>query len=291
MSIVYQYLCSTENVIVLETKDKDLPAPTVCINEGSAIVADTLSISRQPTTFESGIVSAAGEFDFNDCAITELSHTKLSDIGTNTHAQIDTHISDVSNPHTVTKAQIGLSEVDNLKVNLTAVVAPVSTDDSAAGYGVGSRWVDTVTDKIYVCVDATANTAIWSEITGLINVDIQEASSTDPASTTSPTYIDLPNASLTTSNTSSTTYNITFSADLELDTANESISIIINVDGADISTTERSVDIEHISSRITMSTNGLSQNLTNGKIIKIRYKCSAGTVTVHNRNLTIHGIY
>lgn len=40
-------------------------------------------------------------------------HLLLSNIGTNTHADIDTHIADTSNPHSVTKSQVGLSDVDN----------------------------------------------------------------------------------------------------------------------------------------------------------------------------------
>jgi hypothetical protein len=40
-------------------------------------------------------------------------HTGLTSIGTNTHAQIDTHIGSSSNPHSVTKTQVGLSNVDN----------------------------------------------------------------------------------------------------------------------------------------------------------------------------------
>lgn len=40
-------------------------------------------------------------------------HTLLSNIGTNTHAQIDSHIASTSNPHGVTKTQIGLGNVDN----------------------------------------------------------------------------------------------------------------------------------------------------------------------------------
>ena len=40
-------------------------------------------------------------------------HTQLSNIGTSTHAQIDSHIADINNPHNVTKTQIGLSNVDN----------------------------------------------------------------------------------------------------------------------------------------------------------------------------------
>ena len=41
------------------------------------------------------------------------SHLDLSNIGTNTHVQIDSHIASTSNPHAVTKTQVGLSAVSN----------------------------------------------------------------------------------------------------------------------------------------------------------------------------------
>lgn len=40
-----------------------------------------------------------------------VSHTYLSDRGTNTHATIDSHIASTANPHSVTKAQVGLTNV------------------------------------------------------------------------------------------------------------------------------------------------------------------------------------
>lgn len=43
-----------------------------------------------------------------------ITHSSLSGVGTNTHAQIDTHIGNTSNPHNVTKTQIGLSAVPNI---------------------------------------------------------------------------------------------------------------------------------------------------------------------------------
>ena len=40
-------------------------------------------------------------------------HTLLTNIGVNTHAQVDSHIASTANPHGVTKAQVGLSNADN----------------------------------------------------------------------------------------------------------------------------------------------------------------------------------
>ena len=40
-----------------------------------------------------------------------ISHTGIADIGTNTHPQIDSHISSTLNPHSVTKTQVGLGNV------------------------------------------------------------------------------------------------------------------------------------------------------------------------------------
>lgn len=40
-----------------------------------------------------------------------ISHTTLQDIGTNTHVQIDTHVADTANPHSVDKTDVSLSNV------------------------------------------------------------------------------------------------------------------------------------------------------------------------------------
>lgn len=63
----------------------------------------------------------------NITQITTRSHTSLSDIGTNTHVQIDTHIANTSNPHSVTKAQVGLGSVENTALSTWAGTSNITT--------------------------------------------------------------------------------------------------------------------------------------------------------------------
>lgn len=48
-----------------------------------------------------------------------------------------------------------------VKNNFSATTNPAVTDDSGDGYSVGSRWINTSTDKEYVCTDASVGAANW----------------------------------------------------------------------------------------------------------------------------------
>jgi hypothetical protein len=50
-----------------------------------------------------------------------------------------------------------------LKYDLAATTDPTVNDDSNAGYSVGSRKVNVVLDKEFVCLDASPGAAVWSE--------------------------------------------------------------------------------------------------------------------------------
>ena len=58
--------------------------------------------------------------------------------------------------------KISSGATTDLKCNFSGTTAPGTTDDSVAGYSIGSLWFDTITDKKYTCVDATASGAIWT---------------------------------------------------------------------------------------------------------------------------------
>lgn len=86
---------------------------------------------------------ADGTLHFTEASI---DHTAIANIGTNAHSVIDTHLASTSNPHSVTKAQVGLTNVtDDAQLKrsandistFTEKVTPVNADillieDSAA---------------------------------------------------------------------------------------------------------------------------------------------------------------
>jgi hypothetical protein len=92
---------------------------------------------------------------------TESRANAASDVVANT-----THRGLTNNPHSVTKSQVGLGNVENIKVNLAATVDPTEDDDSGDGYAVGSIWINTSStpDKVWMCVNSSAGAAIWKQL-------------------------------------------------------------------------------------------------------------------------------
>lgn len=225
MSVRYRYSCGIDG-IVYETRSISDPVPTVCAKDGSAIITGTLTIVKRPNQIQDLIVKDSA--DFSNSNVNNLSHAQLSDIGINTHAEIDIHINDLdkhrvindtgssstdlwsaakitsellgksdlshnhvaaditdfdmsvannsnvsnntthrtntNNPHNVTKSQIGLSNVLNHKNKWDGTTAPTPNDDTNEGYQIGSLWVNTTDDNIYMLANASATNAIWVRV-------------------------------------------------------------------------------------------------------------------------------
>jgi len=68
-------------------------------------------------------------------------------------------------------------EIVTVKNEFAGAVAPSTSDDSAAGFEVGSRWIDVATNNEYVCSDATASNAVWIKTTNT-SVGIDDNSNT-----------------------------------------------------------------------------------------------------------------
>jgi hypothetical protein len=55
-------------------------------------------------------------------------------------------------------------KLENTKNKISAS-NPTINDDSGAGYSIGSRWINTSTDREWVCMDATVGAAVWVLVT------------------------------------------------------------------------------------------------------------------------------
>lgn len=77
--------------------------------------------------------------------------------------KLTTHLA-ASNPHSVAKSDVGLSNVPNVKSELAGTRAPAAGDDSDDGFSPGSLWVNVDTDTAYICTHNAIGAAVWQEI-------------------------------------------------------------------------------------------------------------------------------
>lgn len=79
---------------------------------------------------------------------------------------------DAGNRFSATTVETVLAELfDNKVSRVTATADPTALDDT---YQVGTTWVNTSTDKVFVCVDDTADTAIWINISSIDTEGIED---------------------------------------------------------------------------------------------------------------------
>ena len=72
--------------------------------------------------------NSSGLLDPTVIQVALIDHEDLINVGSNTHAQLDTHVANTANPHSVTKTQVGLGNCDNT----SDANKPISTLTQAA---------------------------------------------------------------------------------------------------------------------------------------------------------------
>jgi hypothetical protein len=99
-----------------------------------------------------------------DGSISNTEFQYLNGTTSNIQTQITTHVTDTNNPHSVTKAQVGLSNVENTLNKFDATTDPGIGDDDGDGYSIGSTWINTTTGEIFVATDVSTGAAVWKSI-------------------------------------------------------------------------------------------------------------------------------
>lgn len=96
------------------TKNVGITAGTVAAGDDSRFgsIATTLD-GLTDVTITSPSSNQGLKYNGSQWVNGQLDHTTFSNIGTNSHSTIDTHLASTSNPHSTTALQVGLGNVDN----------------------------------------------------------------------------------------------------------------------------------------------------------------------------------
>jgi hypothetical protein len=122
-----------------------------------------------------------------------------------------------------------------LRHNFAGTAAPTVNEDSADGYSVGSRWVDTTNGNRYTCLDNTITAAVW-RIGGFNNNNLQFVTAAATTTTTSITYAALDSMTIT---PGAGTYWCTFSATGSMNKNAQQVLAVIRHNAVQIAETER----------------------------------------------------
>jgi hypothetical protein len=124
---------------------------------------------------------------------------------------------------------------------------------------------------------------------GGIDTDAQISSSSITDSTSSITYVDIPSMTLTTNNIIPRKYLILFSGTFN-GTNNRIVDIRIVIDDIEDSSSIRTHKITSGGAQFNITTQAISDNLANDKIIKVQWKIDGGTLSISNRSLIIYSV-
>ncbi len=137
-------------------------------NNTSHVYDGNVWIELQTISLISSVNNKTGDVILSTSDIGEGSNLYYTEnrVSTNIDVAANTlHRNNINNPHNITKEQLGLNNVENIKTNLNATAAPSVTDDIDSDYDVGSLWCDVNNHNIYMCTDPAVGSANWYHFT------------------------------------------------------------------------------------------------------------------------------
>ena len=177
--------------ITIDADDQGGEANTSSNAGGTSLVLPKVGVDLPFKGLSAGLTKVTLTVNAADIGIdiveANIVHQNLSGAGTNTHAQIDTHIGLTANPHSVTKSQVGLGNVtDDAQIPLSEKGAAngVATLDGALKIP-SSQMPPVAISETFVVASQAAQTSLVAQI-GDVAVRTDENKSyilqTEPAS-------------------------------------------------------------------------------------------------------------
>jgi hypothetical protein len=149
---------------------------------GTGVVNDLVAIDDQGTPTMTRGISVTGTSALVQVRSARVSGATIANINQVASGATVARILSAGPP---TYGQIVAATTSTITIppidNFIATTDPSTTSDSAAGYSVGSRWVNTSTRVAYVCLDATASAAVWNRLAANVQTFTSNGTWTKPA--------------------------------------------------------------------------------------------------------------
>ena len=162
---------STADVVVNdELIGPDILWSSTKISAGLSTNSDHVNLSNIGTNTHAQLDSHVGDASIH-FAQTAIDHTNLLNKGTNTHSQIDAHIGATNNPHSVTAAQVGNSTAQWNANQLQGVdVTTVSLQTGQPLSYNGNDWVNGPILDDFVTIDTLNNPTVVTNLDHVVDL-------------------------------------------------------------------------------------------------------------------------
>ena len=125
---------------------------------------------------------------------------------------------------------------------------------------------------------------------GQVITDTQAASASNTISTTSSTFVTVPDMELTTDNEGGTNiYVVMFNCEFEMSQPNKTLTFIVEIGGVEEVSSQRAIEISSSNSPNNGGTFAWKASVGDGVVIRVKWKRSSGTATMLGRTLIIQG--